>query len=130
MSGGVPLVGPSSRELLAAADALLSEASPAWQGRWPRAVALLTRQALERAMEELFHAKAPPLMSASYRAQLLCLGVWVSDELADRAAYAWWALTRACHHHAYDLAPTSGELATWFEVADELSRTVAMRIGR
>lgn len=128
VSGGAALVGPSSRELLSAADDLLSEPSPAWAGRWPRAVALLVRQALERSMEELFAVKAPPLMGASLRAQLLCLREWVSPELAGRVAWAWTALSVACHHHAYDLPPTAPELAAWLEVTDELSRTVAQRI--
>ena len=123
----VKLVGPSSRELLAAADDLLSQPSDAWAGRWPRAVALLTRQAVERAMEELFALKAPELLRASYRAQLLCLPVWLPAEQAGRVAYTWGALTNATHHHAYELPPTASELAAWFEVADDLSRTVAAR---
>jgi hypothetical protein len=31
-------------------------------------------------------------------------------EAAGRAAYLWWALSRAGHHHGYELAPTAGEL--------------------
>ena len=123
------LVGLSSRALLTAADGLLSEPDPAWEGRWPRAVALLTRQALERSMEELYHAKRPELMSASARAQLLCLPVWLSPDLAGRAAWTYSALSQACHHHAYDVAPTAIELATWLETTDELSRTVAERLA-
>ena len=124
-----PLVGLSSRALLTAADELLTQPHHAWEGRWPRAVALLTRQALERSMEELYHAKRPELMSASARAQLLCLPVWLSPDLAGRAAWTYSALGRACHHHAYDVAPTAMELANWLETADELSRTVAGRVA-
>jgi len=121
------LAGMTSRQLLEAADTLLSEPSAAWEGRWPRAVALLIRQALERAMEELFADTSPPLMRAAFRAQLLALRIWLPSELAGRVAYAWVALTRATHHHAYELPPTAIELAGWLETTDELSRRVANR---
>jgi hypothetical protein len=122
----VKVVGPSSRQLLSAADDLLSEPSAAWSGRWPRAVALLTRQALERSMEELWAARAPAAMGASARAQLLCLRVFVDQDLARRAAWTWSALSRACHH-SYDLPPTAGELADWLATVDELTRAVGGR---
>lgn len=80
-------------------------------------------------MEELFAVRSPALMRATYRAQLLCLGVWISPDLVGRVAYAWGALTRVTHHHAYELAPTATELAGWLETADELSRTVANRVA-
>ncbi len=120
------LVGPSSRELLSAADDLLSEPSASWAGRWPRAVALLTRQALERSMQELWDAKAPPAAGASGRAQLLCLQQYVDPGLARRAAWTWSALSQACHH-SYDLPPTAGELGDWLNTVDELARAVATR---
>ena len=120
------LAGPSSRQLLSAADDLLSEPSAAWSGRWPRAVALLTRQALERSMEELWAVHAPAAMSSSARAQLLCLGVFVDRDLARRTAWTWSALSRACHH-SYDLPPTAGELGDWINTVDELVRAVAAR---
>jgi hypothetical protein len=122
----VTLAGPSSRQLLSAADDLLSEPSLSWAGRWPRAVALLTRQALERSMQELWDVKAPSTSGASGRAQLLCLRLYVDPDLARRAAWTWSALSRACHH-SYDLPPTAGELGDWLETVDELCRTVAQR---
>jgi len=124
----VTLAGPSSRQLLAAADDVLSEPAAVWEGRWPRAVALLTRQALERAMDELWSVKAPAAMGASHRAQLLCLGVYVAPELARRVGWTWSALSEACHH-SYDLPPTTDELLRWFETVDELSLTVAARVA-
>ena len=35
---------------------------------------------------------------------------------------AWGSLSRACHHHPYELAPTAGELATWIHVVEEFGR--------
>ena len=47
------------------------------------------------------------------RAQLLCLGTYTDDDLADRISYAYTELTRACHHHPYELSPTAGEITGW-----------------
>ena len=59
------------------------------------------------------------------RAQLICLRTYLGDaDLAARAGHAWSALSRACHHHAYELAPTATELRAWFSVVDELIRKV------
>ena len=37
----------------------------------------------------------------------------------------WGALSRACHHHPYELAPTAAELARWIEVVEEFGRQPA-----
>jgi hypothetical protein len=41
-------------------------------------------------------------------------------DLAARAGHAWSALSRACHHHPYELAPTAAELQGWLAVVDAL----------
>ena len=121
-------IGPTPSELLGAADDLLSETSEASTGRWPRAVAILCRQALEGSLHDFWRAKAPGVESATERAQLLCLRSYVAPELAARAEHTWTALSRACHQHAYELSPAASELAGWFEVADELDRVVRGRL--
>ena len=120
------LLGPSPTELLAAADELLSEPRPASAGWWPKAVALLTRQALERSMESLWLVKAPAVASVSARAQLLCLRSFIDRGLAQRADATWASLSRACHDHPYELPPTAAELARWFETTE----TVVREVGR
>ena len=43
------------------------------------------------------------------RTQLICLRSYLEDApLAARAGHAWSALSRACHHHPYELGPTAG----------------------
>jgi hypothetical protein len=42
---------------------------------------------------------------------------------------AWTALSRAGHHHAYELSPTAAELGTWLESVDVLVRFVAKRVA-
>jgi hypothetical protein len=38
------------------------------------------------------------------------LAAYAGDEIARRAGYLWWALSRAGHHHRYELGLTVGEL--------------------
>jgi hypothetical protein len=104
---------------------LLQYSDPATAGIWPRAASFLARQALEQNLEAFWQHRAPGVERASARAQLLCLRGYADEETAESAAHAWHALSRACHHHAYELAPTGQELSNWIadveRVADALS---------
>ena len=108
--------------LVTAARDLLERADPMMAGIWPRATALLARQALEVALDDLWKLRAPGLERCSARAQLLCLPSFLSgdDELAARVSYSWSGLSRACHQHPYELPPTSPELLGWLLVVEQL----------
>lgn len=109
-----------TRAVLQLARDLLSRADPATAGLWPRAAALLIRQALEEAVDSYWTARQLPLDSLPTQAQLVCLRVMTPDgTLPARLHEAWGSLSRACHHHPYELAPTVGELATWIRVVEE-----------
>ncbi len=113
------------RDLLAMADRLLGRADPATAGLWPRASALLGLQALETSLLRLWKSRALDLHGCTMRTQLICLRSYLEDSsLAARAGHAWSALSRACHHHPYELAPTSAELGSWLSVVGELVNTV------
>lgn len=72
---------------------------------------MLTRQALEQTLDDLWRWKAPGTQLASRRAQLLCLGPYTGSELLAREVrYTWAILSRACHHHPYELGATADEL--------------------
>jgi hypothetical protein len=104
-----------ARELLTAARSLADNPAGGTRGLWPRAAIFLARQSLEVALKTYWSAKAPGVEESSMRAQLLCLGPWVSDEpLARRAYQVWGALSHASHHHPYELTPTREEIITWF----------------
>ena len=111
-----------SRALLAAARDLLQRPDPNTAGIWPRATALLIRQALESALDDLWRRHAPGLERCSGRAQLLCLPAYLhsDDGLAERVSYAWAGLSRACHQHAYELPPTAAEITAWADTVDQL----------
>ena len=110
-------------ELLRMARQLLDRASPETAGLWPRAAALLARQALEMAVDEFWAKRRIPLESCPTRQQLICLRDYMGDaSLAGRVHHAWNALSSACHHHPYELAPTAGELGGWIGVVEAFAR--------
>ncbi len=113
---------PRYSVLLSKARELVEQSDPMTVGIWPRATALLARQALEGALDSLWRRRAPGLEFCSARAQFICLPVHLQDnrELAERASYAWFGLSRACHQHSYELPPTSSELLTWIGTIEEL----------
>src|SRR5262245_51857387 len=119
------------RKLLDAARDLLQRPDPATAGIWPRASALLVRQALERALDDYWRRQAPGIERCSMRAQLLCLPAYLHADgavLAERTAYAWIRLSRACHQHVYELPPTAAELVTWIDIVEEFVTAAAFRL--
>ena len=110
-------------EVLAMARELLDRSSPQTAGLWPRAAALLGRQALEMAVDDYWIARRIPLDSCGTSQQLICLREYLGDdELAGRVYHTWNALSAACHQHPYELAPTVGELRLWLSAVDRFSR--------
>ena len=109
-------------ELLAAAKDLMQRPDTLITGIWPRAAALLARQALETAMAELWASQpqATEMSSHSMRSQLLCLTAYLDPGPASRAAYVFAALSHACHYHPYELAPTAAELTGWLDQATQI----------
>lgn len=112
-----PLDLTEARSTLKQARKFLEYYDPATAGMWPRAVALLARQALEECVRNFWQATAPAVCGCSTRAQLLSLTEYVEDEISEEARHTWNALSRACHHHPYEMAPTSEELARWLTSA-------------
>src|SRR4051794_8896978 len=99
--------------LLADADRLLREVVPQSRGRWPRVCVWLIRLALERALDDFWAAREPQIAAAPQRAQLLLLDRYAGGDVARAATEAWAGLSRAAHHHPYELAPTAGEIRGW-----------------
>ena len=109
-------------ELLTAARQIIRRPDAATAGVWPRAAALLARQALELAMAGLWDGRpqAAGLSDCTMRSQMLCLTAYLDQDTATRAAYVSAALSRACHYHPYELAPTAAELTRWLTETAEL----------
>jgi hypothetical protein len=99
-------------------------------GLWPRAAAMLCRQAIEESLEDLWDLRSPAMRETSTRCQLLCLGDFLHrTELAGRVILTWDGLSRACHVRVYELAPTAEELQSWLACAWELAEAVARERG-
>jgi hypothetical protein len=110
------------RELLAGARTVVTRRSSATRGVWARAAVLLARQALEQAIVE----REPRLADAPGRVRMLALRALVDDgALAGEAAQVWGALSRATHHHDYELPPTAVELDAWFADVERLLDALA-----
>lgn len=116
-------------ELLAAAREIQERPVAATAGVWPRAAALLARQALETALGELWAADSATtgLARCTGRSQLACLPTYLDARTARQIAYVWAALSEACHYHAYELAPTAAELTRWFDAVEDLLARISDR---
>lgn len=107
-------------ELLEGARKLIEEADAETAGLWPRTAAVLARQALESAIEEFWLRTEPAVADCSMRAQLLALDLYADPDVAAQANHAWSALSGACHHHPYQLAPGTRDLAPWTATTSRL----------
>ena len=104
---------------------ILIERPEGSEGVWPRAAALLTRQVLEEALDRLWLAVHPGVVGASRATQLTCLGLMITDSgLVADVRSAWASLSRACHHHHYELGPTAAELDRWIRQTEHLVETL------
>lgn len=113
---------PARTVYLDAADRLLRTAMPGAAGTWPRACAWLLRVELEAALDG-FWARTCPEVGTGTRAQrtkMLMLTTYAGPGITRRASYVWWALSRAGHHHHYELGVTAAELVRLRDEVAEL----------
>lgn len=80
------------------------------RGRGARVAALLARTALEHIVDGMCSEHGLDVSRAGMRVKLACLRAVSASEVGD-AAIAWWGLSRACHQHAYEIAPHHAEVA-------------------
>jgi hypothetical protein len=112
-------LGPHA--LLAEARRLLDDTSTGTVSVWSRAAAMLARQALEETLRRYWLRTAPGVERLSMRAQLSCLRAYLTaPALAADVAFAWHALSRATHHHPYELDPTRDELSSLIAATQRL----------
>ncbi|MCY3661624.1 MAG: hypothetical protein OXH28_02215 [bacterium] len=106
--------------LIDLARSMIQNQDPELVGIWPRAAAILARQAFEISLDRFWLAVAPGVENASAHAQLTCLADYIDSELASRVRYIWHGLSIACHHQAYELPPNAQELEGWLTDIDAL----------
>jgi hypothetical protein len=94
-------------------------------GVWPRCAAWMIRLAVEHEIDTVWRRRRPEVLACNRRSQLLALGVVLDGEIQHRATALWTALSRAAHHHHYELAPTAAELRSWLREARRLCADLA-----
>lgn len=107
-----------STALLHQAATVLEEAAP----HSNRVACWIARAALESAVEDRLNRMHAPAPNATMRSKLTVLEVAAGEgsPIPAQAEYAWSGLTRACHHHAFELSPTLGEVRHLISVVEEL----------
>lgn len=108
-------------DLLGYARTVLNETGAIPRAQKSRAAALLARQALEEVVIELCENEGADMRSAKMRTRLISLRVLLGSGVADLAEVTWGGLSQSCHHHAFELAPTVGEVQHLIDQVAELT---------
>ncbi|AEV71516.1 hypothetical protein MycrhN_0886 [Mycolicibacterium rhodesiae NBB3] len=91
--------------------------------RGPRTAALLARTALEDWLDE---QSAPWLSSTvghpTTRSKIVVLGAVRDGYVGERTRRVWHGLSRAVHHHAYELQPSIHEIRSLVGAVRELQQ--------
>ena len=120
-------IAPAPRRRLVVAHQLLHNPELIEDGAWPRACTWLIRLALEHALDDYWQRRRPEVAAVSRRAQLLTLARTVDPTLGQRCTQLWHTLSRAAHHHAYELSPTYIELCRWHHGVYRAAEDLALR---
>ena len=79
--------------------------------RGPRTAALLARTVLEEWLDEQSASwSSPTLGFPTARSKIVALGAVRGASVGERTRRVWHALSRAVHHHAYELQPSAAEI--------------------
>lgn len=106
-------------ELLALCRTLVDSDDWATAFWWGRGAAVLARQAVELSLDEFWAQRAMPMVDATARGQFLALRLYLEEPSVAAEGHATWSLlSRACHHHPYDLQPSRDEVLGWIEAAE------------
>jgi len=104
------------KERLDVAERLLERSGGALVGLWPRACAVLVRQALEGAVDRVLREEVPGSQAANWRVKFLCLGRAIGDERKARElAYVWGRLSEVLHRGGGAMGASEVQLRGWVE---------------
>lgn len=99
-------------ELLTYAEQVL-DGTISLGARGPRTAALLARRAFEDWLDEISASWSTQVVSdrpPTISSKLVALGALQGMDLSERAKRVWHGLSRAVHHHAYELQPSVAEV--------------------
>lgn len=123
LSSGTVSAGSADRVagLLDLADAILDGSTTVPGASAARAAAVIARQVLEDAVERRCHELAGTIARPTGRSQLILIRELGDADVAANAQTAWDGLSRACHHHSYELQPSSAEVRMHIRAVREIS---------
>ena len=104
------MMAVDAARLLGIADRILSGELALPRGTAVRIAAVLARSVLEDLVVDECGARGVDVSETSMRVKLATLTA-LSVPKAGELAMIWWTLSRACHQHAYEIAPSAGEIA-------------------
>ncbi|MBA4021696.1 MAG: hypothetical protein C0482_04980 [Gordonia sp.] len=104
------MTGSSVALLLRESERILNGATGPGSGNSARLAAFVARQAVEVLVDERLKVVDAECAGASMRARLAILRSLDGAEQTAQVEFAWNQLSACCHHHAYELAPTVGEV--------------------
>ncbi|ORM37157.1 hypothetical protein BFL43_05045 [Williamsia sp. 1135] len=107
--------------MLRESERILNGATGPGSGNSARLAAFVARQAVEALVDERLKVVGAECAGASMRTRLAILRSLDGAERTARAEFAWNQLSACCHHHAYELAPTVGEVRVLCERVVELA---------
>lgn len=91
--------------------------------RAPRTAALLARSVLEEWLDEQSAMwSSPSLGFPTTRSKIVALGAIRGATVGERARRVWHGLSRAVHHHAYELQPSVLEVRQLIGAVRELQQ--------
>ena len=99
-------------ELLSYAEQVL-DGRVSLGARGPRTAALLARRAFEDWLDEVSATWSTQVVSdrpPTTSSKLVALAALQGMDLGERAKRVWHGLSRAVHHHAYELQPSVAEV--------------------
>jgi hypothetical protein len=93
--------------------------------RSARVAALLARSAFEDWLDEQNPWVVPSPRRPTTASKLVALCTRDDPAVGYRAQRAWASLSRACHHHAYELQPSAAEVRDLVALVRDLEADVA-----
>ena len=109
-------------DLLDLADAILDGSVTVPGTCAARGGAVIARQVLEEAIERQCQELAGTTLRPTGRSQLILVRELGNPVEAAKAQIAWDGLSRACHHHSYELQPPVAEVRTLLQLVRAVTK--------